>query len=207
MFSIKICGLTNLDDALWALEAGADYLGFVLYPRSPRAVTAGTLAQIIDHLPGQARPVGVFVNETPAQVRQIAAACRLAAVQLNGDEGPEGFLDLNLPVWRSVRLESGLWSPAPALWTGARFVMDAASPAYGGTGLKVDWVAGRSFASRHPAILAGGLGPDSVAEAIRQVQPAGVDVSSGVESSPGKKDFRKVSAFIARARAAAGMME
>jgi phosphoribosylanthranilate isomerase len=207
MFTVKICGLTHLDDARWALEEGADYLGFVLYPKSPRAVTAAALARLVDHLPDHARPVGVFVNEAPAQVRQIAVDCRLAAVQLNGDEIPGDFLDLPVPLWRSVHLEPGGWSPAPERWKGARFVMDAASPAYGGTGVKIDWEAGRSFAAQHRAILAGGLDPESVAEAIRQVRPAGVDVASGVECTPGKKDFRKVAAFIAHARAAAEMIE
>ena len=168
---------------------------------------AEALERIVDHLPDHARPVGVFVNETPAQVKQIAAACRLAAVQLNGDEVPGEFSDLAIPVWRSVRLEAGIWNPGPALWKVATFVMDAASPAYGGTGLKIDWEAGRSFAAQHRAILAGGLDPESVAEAIRQVQPIGVDVSSGVEKAPGKKDFHKVAAFIAHAKAAAGVSE
>jgi len=207
MFTVKICGLTNVDDARWALEEGADYLGFVLYPPSPRYISPQTLAEVMDHLPDQVHAVGVFVNEVPLRVKQIASSCRLMAVQLNGDEAPEGFAGFPVPVWRAVRLESGEWKPGPEQWKAERFIMDAASPAYGGTGVKIDWKAGHEFASGHRAILAGGLDPESVAEAIRQVRPAGVDVSSGVECTPGKKDARKVAAFIARAKAAAGELE
>ncbi|MEI7880210.1 MAG: phosphoribosylanthranilate isomerase [bacterium] len=207
MFTVKICGLTNLDDARWALEQGADYLGFVLYPKSPRHVAVEALAKIVARLPEHARTVGVFVNMEPDLVKQIASDCRLSAVQLNGDEAPADFSDFSVPVWRAVRLEAGRWNPVPEQWRAERFVLDAASPAYGGSGLKIDWAVGRDFASRHPAMLAGGLEPDSVAEAIRQVRPMGVDVSSGVECSPGKKDFRKVAAFIANARAVAGVIE
>jgi phosphoribosylanthranilate isomerase len=206
MFTVKICGLTNIDDARWALEEGADYLGFVMYPKSPRYVTPENLAHIVDHLPEHACPVGVFVNEEPILVKQIVSACRLVAVQLNGDEDPADFRDLGVPLWRSVRLEEGRWSPSPEQWKVDRFVLDVVSPAYGGTGEEIDWKEGRKFASQHRAMLAGGLRPETVAEAIRQVRPIGVDVSSGVESLPGKKDFRKVAAFIANARAAAGVI-
>lgn len=204
MFTVKICGLTNLNDARHALEEGVDYLGFVLYSRSPRCVTPSALADITAHLPGHARPVGVFVNEAPDIVKQIVAACRLTAVQLNGDELPGDYAHVGVPVWRAVRLDAGGWSPNPRQWRVDRFVMDAASPAYGGTGLKVDWEAGQKFAAQHRAMLAGGLDPESVAAAIRQVNPIGVDVSSGVESAPGKKDRHKVAAFVANARAAVG---
>lgn len=207
MFTVKICGLTNLSDARWALEEGADFLGFVLYPGSPRYVTPSALAEITDHLPEHAHPVGVFVNEEPIIVKQTVAACRLAAVQLNGDEIPEHYANVGVPVWRAVRLEAGVWTPSPLHWKVDRFVMDAASHAFGGTGLKVDWAAAGIFAARHRAMLAGGLDPESVAEAVRQVNPIGVDVSSGVESSPGKKDMHKVASFIANARAAAGRVD
>ncbi|MEI6564123.1 MAG: phosphoribosylanthranilate isomerase [bacterium] len=206
MFTIKICGLTNLDDARWALEAGADYLGFVLYPKSPRHITFKELSRIVDNLPAHAKPVGVFVNEEPILVKEVAEACRLVAVQLNGNEEPEDYEDFGVSVWRAVRLETGNWMPDIRQWKAERYVMDAASPTYGGTGLKIDWEAAFEFASRHRAMLAGGLNPASVAEAIRQVRPLGVDVASGVESSHGKKDRRKVADFIENARAAAGIL-
>ncbi len=207
MFTVKICGLTNLNDARWALEAGADYLGFVLYRQSPRCVTAEALAHIVDHLPEHAHPVGVFVNEEPILVQKIAVACRLAAVQLNGDEDPADYVNFEIPVWRAVRYEAGVWTPKPEQWKVDRFVMDAASPAYGGTGAKIDWGAGHDFAAKHRSMLAGGLDADSVGEAIKQVSPIGVDVASGVESSPGKKDLHKVAVFIENAKAAAGVVD
>lgn len=207
MFTVKICGLTNLEDARWALEEGADFLGFVLYGGSPRCVSPSALAEIADHLPGLAHLVGVFVNEHPDVVKRIVRDCRLAAIQLNGDEFPGDYAQAGVPVWRAVRLQAGLWTPSPPAWKVDRFVLDAASPAYGGTGLKVDWQAGAEFAAEHRAMLAGGLDPESVAAAIRQVRPIGVDVSSGVECAPGKKDKRKVAAFIANARGAAGEVD
>jgi phosphoribosylanthranilate isomerase len=114
------------------------------------------------------------------------------------------YAALEVPVWRAVRLEQGQWRPSPDAWKAERFVLDAASPSFGGTGVKIDWDAGRVFAARHRAMLAGGLDPDSVEDAIRQVRPMGVDVSSGVESAPGIKDLHKVAAFIANARSTAG---
>ncbi len=207
MFTIKICGLTNVNDARWALEQGADFLGFVLYPKSPRHITPKALAQLVAQLPDHARPVGVFVNEDPLLIKEVVTACRLAAVQLNGDEAQENYSDLGVPVWRAVRFVSGVWSPCPDRWKVDRFVLDVASPDYGGTGLKIDWATGHDFATQHRAMLAGGLEPEAVAQAIRQVRPIGVDVASGVERSPGIKDAHKVTAFIANARAAAGSIE
>ena len=200
MLSVKICGLTNLDDARWALEAGADYLGFVLYPESPRCVTFQELCQISDHLPNGVRKVGVFVNESPIVVKQVVEAAGLTVVQLHGDEDPVDFLAMPVPVWRAIRLKDGRWSPNPLMWMPERFVLDAFSPAYGGTGMKVDWDAAEAFAAGHRCMLAGGLHPDNVAEAIRRVRPSGVDVSSGVEREPGRKDHEKITAFIRAAR-------
>lgn len=197
---VKICGLTNIDDARWALEAGADYLGFVLYSKSPRCVTIPELRRIADGLPETARLVGVFVNEAPILIKQVVEACQLTAVQLHGDEDPGEYLDLHVPVWRAVRYQDRIWTPDPSAWSTDRFVMDAASPAYGGTGMTVDWNAAADFAAHHPAMLAGGLDPDTVADAIRSVRPMGVDVSSGVEIKPGMKDLKKVAAFIEAVR-------
>lgn len=203
MFTVKICGLTNLDDARWALEEGADYLGFVLYSKSPRCVTARQLVAIADGLPETVRMVGVFVNEAPVLVKEIAEACGLAAVQLHGDEDVNDFSGLEVPVWRAIRWKAGEWSPEPTVWKPERFLVDAPSPAYGGTGAKADWTAAAAFVAGHRAMLAGGLDPDSVGEAILRVKPLGVDVSSGVEMRPGRKDHKKVGAFIRAARSAA----
>jgi len=197
---IKICGLTTVDDARRALEAGADYLGFVLYPKSPRCVTVDELSRIVEGLPVTAKKVGVFVNEPPDRVSEIVERCGLSAAQLHGDENPAGFGDLGVSVWRAIRLRDGRWSPDPDLWIPERYVMDADSPAYGGAGMRVDWDAAKAFVEEHHCMLAGGLTPVNVGEAIRRVRPAGVDVSSGVELSPGKKDHRKVEIFIRAVR-------
>ncbi|MDI6774151.1 MAG: phosphoribosylanthranilate isomerase [Verrucomicrobiota bacterium] len=202
---IKICGLTNAEDAAAAAALGADYLGFVLYPKSPRATNARALARILSEMPQTARAVGVFVNSPRDEIEAVAADCGLRAVQLHGDEQPEDFRDMPAPVWRAVHFQRGVWTPRPADWPGAaRYVVDAAvARQYGGTGVAADWLAARELAAGAPVMLAGGLTAESVAEAIRAVRPLGVDVAGGVESRPGRKDHGKMRAFIARAREAA----
>lgn len=202
MLTIKICGLTTLDDARFAVEQGATYLGFVLYRQSPRGVTPKHLGRIISKLPHGVRAVGVFVNEDPGVVRQVVEDCGLYAVQLHGDEAPEAFAGLPVPIWRAVRWTGGDWAPNPAAWSPECYVMDAASDLYGGSGIVVDWGIAAGFAMRHRTLLAGGLTPANVAEAIEKVNPTGVDVSSGVEVSPGRKDHRKILEFIHAARKA-----
>jgi phosphoribosylanthranilate isomerase len=201
---IKICGLTNLADARAALAAGADYLGFVLYERSPRYIAPGKLRRILDRLPGATRAVAVVVNARREFVEKLARDCRLHAVQLHGDERRADWLDMPLPVWRAMRLHHGRPQPAPASWPAARYVLDAAAPGrYGGSGRTADWAKATVMARRWAMMLAGGLTPDNVAEAIRTVRPLGVDTASGVEKAPGKKDPRKLAAFV-QAVAAAG---
>ncbi len=202
MLTIKICGLTNLDDARWALEAGADYLGFVLYLNSPRCVSARELCRLTGALPGTIRTVGVFVNEAPVLVKEVAQACGLSVVQLHGNENPDDYDDLGVTLWRALRLQGGTWNPDPRKWAAERFVLDADSSAYGGTGITVDWDVAGTFAARNRVMLAGGLTADTVGDAIRCVRPLGVDVSSGVELAPGRKDHKKVAAFIRAAREA-----
>ncbi len=200
---IKICGLTNLADAKAAWEAGADFLGFVLYAGSPRGISARTLSRIIERLPGKVRCVGVFVNESRDEVLHVARDCGLYAAQLHGDEAARDFARCPLRLWRAVRLERGGPRPVPGRWPAERYVLDAAVPGvYGGTGQKTDWARAAQLARHYSILLAGGLTPANVAEAIRQVRPAGVDVASGVEKAPGKKDVRKLVSFMAAARAA-----
>ena len=204
MFSIKICGLTNYDDALAAREAGADYLGFVTYAKSPRAIEAAYLRAICEKLPAGARTAGVFVNAARAEVEKAACDCGLTVVQLHGDESGGEFHELAWPLWRAIRLSGGLCRPLPENWPCDLYVVDAAPDGvYGGAGQTVDWNAAADFARRHAMLLAGGLTPENVSEAICAVRPAGVDVASGVESSPGRKDRAQVRLFIERARAAA----
>ncbi|MBN1670667.1 MAG: phosphoribosylanthranilate isomerase [Kiritimatiellae bacterium] len=202
MIEIKICGLTTLADAAHALGCGADYLGFVLYSRSPRCIGPGALRVIAERLKGQGgRLVGVFVNESPARVREIADECRLDAVQIHGDEKPDGYAEVGVPVWRAVRLADAGPEPRPEAWPAERYVVDPAPRGvYGGAGVTADWQAASDFSGRFPTMLAGGLTPANVEEAIRRVQPLGVDVSSGVERDPGRKDHAKVKEFIASCR-------
>ena len=201
---VKICGLTRREDASAALDAGADYLGFVVYPESPRGITPLRMVRILGGLATPCRAVGVFVNAPRGEVEKIAADASLHAVQIHGDEPPGAFADMPLPVWRAVKLggEHGPL-PRPGDWPAERYVVDAAVRGlYGGTGQTADWDRAAAFAAAYPAMLAGGLTPDNVAEAIRAVKPLGVDVASGVEAEPGRKDHVKLRAFLKAARGA-----
>lgn len=199
--AVKICGLTNADDALAALEYGADYLGFVLYSGSSRYVDPRVLERVVGDLPSGARTVGVFVNERRENVLSIARECGLHTVQIHGDETSADFDNMNMPVWRAVKIAGVSIEPDPAAWPADRYVIDASIPGkYGGTGVKVDWGIAAKVAETYPVMLAGGLTPDNVAGAVRAVCPLGVDVSGGVESEPGKKDLIKMRLFIENAK-------
>ena len=205
MVKIKICGITNVDDARVAVEAGADALGFVMYRKSPRFVEPAVVKAIVAGLPPFVLPVGVFVNEEPERVRALVDECGLALAQLHGDETALYCQDLGRPVMKALRLKDRGTFLALAEFQGRANVrgvlIDAFSnQAYGGTGQTVDWGLAQEAARSTPIVLAGGLTPMNVAEAIAQVRPYGVDVSSGVELTPGKKDHDKVKAFIAAAR-------
>jgi len=194
---VKICGLTNKDDAVAALDSGADYLGFVLYPDSPRGITAAKLIEIVDKINRPVKAIGVFVNMPRLQVEQVARDCNLYAVQLHGREKPGDFVATPFPIWRALRFTKGHPNPYPRHWPVERYLVDAAvAGKYGGTGALSDWQKAAELAKKHPIMLAGGLTPENVAKAIRAVNPLGVDVVSGVESVPGRKDHRKLKAFI-----------
>lgn len=198
---IKICGMTNAEDARAALELGADYVGFVLYAGSKRHVTPTALRRLVEATPALTGVVGVFVNMPRREVEQVAKDCGLKAVQLHGDEAVAEFASMPVPVWRAVKRVGATWVPAPAHWPAPRYLVDAAVPGqYGGTGQVADWPAAAEMARAHPVMLAGGLTPENVAEAVRVVQPLGVDVVSGVEREPGRKDHARMAAFIRAAR-------
>ena len=198
---VKISGLTNKDDALAALDAGADYLGFVLYAESPRGITVSAMTRILAGLALPFRAIGVFVNASRDTVERAAVDNGLYAVQLHGDEAPESFAGLPVPMWRAVRLRGGQARPAPETWAAERYVVDSAVPGlYGGTGVPADWSRAAQLARRHSIMLAGGLVPENVAEAIRAVRPRGVDVASGVEQAPGKKDLARLKDFVRLAK-------
>lgn len=202
---VKICGITNGDDARVAVAAGADALGFVMYRKSSRWVEPSVAHAIIADLPPFVLPVGVFVNEDAATVRILMDECGFALAQLHGDESAAYCQQLSRPVLKALRVKDRGSFLALAEFQGrARvrgFLIDAFSDhAYGGTGHTVDWTLAAEAARSVPILLAGGLTPSNVADAVRLVRPYGVDVSSGVEATPGKKDSEKVKAFIEAAR-------
>lgn len=198
---IKVCGLTCLDDARRALDYGADCLGFVLYGKSPRSVSRMAMLRLLDRLDVPGVAVAVLVNETRAFAESLARDGALRAVQLHGDEQAVDFVGFPLRLWRAMRFEAGRPCPDPEAWKAERFVVDAHVPDLrGGTGVTADWPAAADLARRWPVMLAGGLTPVNVAEAIRRVRPAGVDVASGVEQAPGRKDPVALREFIRIAR-------
>jgi len=200
---VKICGMTRAEDVAAALDAGADYVGFVFYPKSPRAVTADRARRILDAQAGPCRAVGVFVNASPTEVERVVRTCALYAAQLHGREEPAAFADCPVRLWRAVWPGGGVVRVDPAAWRAERYVVDAAVPGlYGGTGVEADWNAAAALAAARPVMLAGGLTPDNVAAAVAAVRPRGVDVSGGVETAPGRKDHAAVRAFVAQAKQA-----
>ena len=199
---LKICGITRLSDALHASEHGADALGFVFWPRSPRYISPERAAEIIAALPLTMTTVGVFVNEPVEGIRDVAARTGITTVQLHGDEPPLYASVLGWPVMRAISIDTaertcGSW---PADTT---FLVDAADGVRrGGTGSAVDWQRAASVARGWRIVLAGGLTPANVADAIGVVRPVGGGVSSGVEDAPGVKNPDKVARFLASARGA-----
>jgi phosphoribosylanthranilate isomerase len=200
---VKICGITNLDDARHAADCGADALGFVFYPGSPRFVDPDQARRIVAELPPLVTTVGLFVNEPPARIREMVDFCGLNTVQLHGDEEPEQCCYPPCRVIKALRLRGDMQRNLFAAYKVSALLLDAYVPdQFGGTGQRCDWEQAAKVASQYRVILAGGLNPDNVAEAVRQVHPYGVDVSSGVEGQPGQKDPEKVARFIRMAKEA-----
>ena len=203
---VKICGITNLADALATVAAGADVLGLNFYERSPRHVSMKNAAEIAKQLPSFVMRAGVFVNPSEELVLRAIGDCGLSLLQFHGDERPEFCAQFGLISMKAFRIrDAESLKQLPEFQTDA-WLLDAFSPeARGGTGEKVNWdLALEAQKFGKPIFLAGGLTPENVAEAVRKVKPFGVDVSSGVESSPGKEDHAKVSAFIAAVRKECG---
>lgn len=197
---VKICGITRLEDARLAVELGASALGFNFYPPSPRYLAPAAAAVIIRQLPPFVVPVGVFADETDAEhVAALAREAHVVAVQLHGPR----FFPVNsrlryLPVIRAVAVGDAFKLEDLAALHASAFLLDAFDPQLiGGTGRTIDWSVAREAKQFGPVILAGGLTPENVGHAIREVQPFAVDVASGVESAPGKKDEAKLRAFFA----------
>lgn len=203
MTKIKICGIKTLQDALAAIDAGADYLGFNFYPKSVRFIEKLTCAEITSVLKKEyphITLVGVFVNSSVEEVKDILNTCSLDLAQLHGDETIEMVKSLDEKAFKAFRavpesMDGFARQDAPALLVDA-----VVKGAYGGTGVTADWNGAAELAKKYPLLLAGGLTPENVAEAVRRVKPWGVDVASGVESAPGEKDAYKMKAFVQAAR-------
>lgn len=201
MVRVKICGITNVEDAFHAVKGGADALGFVFHDKSPRAVTPEKAAAIVAALPPFVQTVGLFVNADISFVNATAASCRLDLVQLHGDESPAFCRQVDRRVIKAFRVKDISSLEPMGGYRVAGFLLDAWTPdAYGGTGQTFNWEVAKGAGVFGPVILAGGLSPDNVAQAVAAVAPYAVDVSSGVESAPGKKDAEKVREFIRRAK-------
>jgi phosphoribosylanthranilate isomerase len=218
MTLVKICGIREVEHALVAVEAGADMLGLNFYPPSPRYVTVEQARFVRDAVrqvdpDGRVRLVGLFVNEAPENMNAVAAEVGLDVIQLSGDEPATIIAELDRPAIASMRVDSSgkldeegrfreLAAAAPMA-----IMVDAHVPGmYGGTGTVADWFVAADFALRYPVILAGGLRPDTAADAIKRVKPYAIDVSSGVETN-GVKDPARIRAFIAAAKATSNVAQ
>jgi phosphoribosylanthranilate isomerase len=202
---VKICGVTNFEDALAAVDAGADALGFMFYERSPRHLSIKVASDIIRQLPPFVSKVGVFVNALEETVRRTVTECGLDTLQFHGDETPE-FCGRFPPlkIYKAFRMENiESLRTLPGYQTDAWLLDSFVAGKPGGTGAKFNWdLALESTKLGRPIILAGGLTPENVADAVGKVRPFAVDVSSGVESAPGRKDQQKMRRFISAAKAA-----
>ena len=198
---IKICGMTQLKDALFAIEQGADAVGFIFYKKSPRSTTMKTVRDIILKLPPLAGTVGVFVDETVERVNKVADYCGLDMVQLHGDESPAFCRKIHRRVIKAFRVKDFQSLKKLQKYSVSGFLLDTFSDdLHGGTGKTFDWNLVLPAKKIGPVILAGGLTPSNIRQAVSQTRPYGVDVCSGVEKSPGVKDPEKVRAFLTNIR-------
>ncbi len=202
MTKIKICGIKTLDDALAAIDLGADLIGFNFYPKSPRYVEVGVCRGIMSKVRniGRVTCVGVFVNASVSEIHATMDTCGLGLAQLHGDETVafmESLKEKSFKAFRGIPSDVNGFAQddVPA------FLVDASvKGVYGGSGVTADWDGAAELAKKYPLLLAGGLTPGNIAEAVRKVKPWGVDVASGVESDPGKKDPSKMEAFVQAVR-------
>ena len=215
MFRIKVCGVTSADDAALAVEAGADAVGINFFRGSIRYVPPLSAAPIVEAVRGRAIAVAVFVNEAPEKIAEICGEAGIGVVQLSGLEPADSAARIRFPVIRAVHLRSGPGIEPFWNYPCSSFLLDAAVPGkYGGTGITLDWGdLGKTIGGPHvrfgsddlstsgrPWMLAGGLTPGNVTEAIMTARPFGVDVASGVEAAPGKKDRKKMKDFVDNAK-------
>jgi len=206
MILVKICGITNWPDAKAACDAGADMLGFNFYEKSLRRVSTVEAATMRAKLPSSVQPVGLFVNAKPSEISSLHAFVRFTAAQLHGDETPTVVSEVirTVPVIKAFRVAADFpLSTLDKYHDAFAFLLDGSRAGqFGGTGASADWNVARRAVAAHRIILAGGLTPENVGAAIRSVRPYAVDVASGVESKPGKKDHARLKQFIDEVRRA-----
>jgi phosphoribosylanthranilate isomerase len=197
---LKICGLTNAEDVQAAIKAGADYLGFILYPKSPRFISPEQAMALIKNVPHEIKKVGVFVDCPPDRIIELMEFCGFDIAQLHGSESGDDALAIGREkVWKAMALNTAEDIAGAAEFPAAAILADSIGPAQrGGTGKKCDWNQAAEAAERFRLILAGGINLDNVAEAINTVKPFAVDVCSGIESSPGIKDHKKIFELAAK---------
>ena len=202
--TVKICGITSVEDAQAVEHAGADAVGLMFYEGSPRHVALEQAKAIVDSLSNSVVRVGVFVNSDESFVRQAMEVCTLNILQFHGDETPEYCALFEVMTLKVIRVSGESSLKEMERYSTDGFLLDAFSDdALGGTGKTFNWeLAKKATEKEHPIFLAGGLTSENVAEAVKAVRPFAVDVSSGVESEPGKKDAAKVRAFVAAAKGA-----
>lgn len=194
---VKICGITNRRDAFAAVDAGADAVGFILHPPSPRSVSARGAREIVRCLPAFVVPVGVVVDRSPDDVSRLAFECGFRMIQMHGCEPPAAVRRVRVPVIKALRVRSRSDITAARRYRPAMFLLDSYDPKLaGGTGRSLPFAITRGVRMAAPFFLAGGLNPRTVRAAIRAAKPFGVDASSGVEKSPGRKDRALVRRFV-----------
>jgi len=205
---VKVCGIRSLDDARAAEDLGVDAIGFNFWEQSPRYIAPEKAAELITRLSPLVTCIGVFVNEEAELVRQIQTQIGLAAVQLHGDEPPEYCARLApIKTIKAFRITAGFDPISVRAYPVAAVLLDAGVPGrFGGTGQSFDWRIALEVRECAPVILAGGLTAENVSEAIRRVKPIAVDVCSGVESEPGRKDLEKMKRFVAEVESASALL-
>lgn len=201
MVKVKICGITRQADAEAAVDAGADALGFVFVPSSPRFVRVSTVRAIVGSLPPFVRAVGVFVNAPRHEINEVVSASGISAVQLHGEETPADAEGYPVPVYKAFRVGPGFDPSLLSSYSSGVFLLDTLSEdAFGGTGKTFNWNVAVEAKKYGRIVLSGGLTPENVGIAVRKVAPYAIDVSSGVETSPGFKDKNKIQQLFSSLR-------
>jgi len=197
MVKVKVCGITRLEDALLALELGADLIGFNFWPGTPRKIELEDAKRIFNEIKGKAEIVGVFVNQPMKEIAEVSQVLQMNWVQLHGEENPEYCSAFAIPVIKALRLASEADLKMMKKYYNVLWLIDSKTAGFGGSGISPDWnLAKKASEKAGKIILAGGLNPENVAQAISAVQPWAVDVASGVESAPGIKDREKMKKFF-----------